>query len=129
MLSKKSFKIYFIFFILIIAYLRSPYIFKFGRFVAEEGEFWFRNSFIEGPLFGLTQVYIGSGYFNLWANISSVLALIPDLEYAPLITVYCAFFVQLFLYIFIIFHKSKFLYNFEIGCSDSIAFHKALERT
>ena len=109
MLSKKSFKIYFIFFILIIAYLRSPYIFKFGRFVAEEGEFWFRNSFIEGPLFGLTQVYIGSGYFNLWANISSVLALIPDLEYAPLITVYCAFFVQLFLYIFIIFHKSKFL--------------------
>lgn len=109
MLSKKLFKIYFIFFILIIAYLRSPYIFKFGRFVAEEGEFWFRNSFVEGPLFGLTQVYFGSGYFNLWANISSVLALIPNLEYAPLITVYCAFFVQLFLYIFIIFHKSKFL--------------------
>jgi len=99
----------FIIFILLIIYYRSPYILLNGRFVAEEGEFWFRNAFINGPLSAIFQVYFGSGYFNLWANISSVIALIPPVEYAPLATVYCALFIKLFLFFFVLNHKSEFL--------------------
>jgi hypothetical protein len=102
-------KYLFIIFILLIIYYRSPYILLNGRFVAEEGEFWFRNAFINGPLSAIFQVYFGSGYFNLWANISSVVALIPPLEYAPLATVYSALFIKLSLFFFVLNHKSEFL--------------------
>ena len=97
-----------IFFILLIFY-RSPYIFINGRFVAEEGSFWFRNAYFFGPIKGLTQIFFGSGYLNLWANISSVVASFLPLEFSPFGTVYMAFSVQLFLLIYIIFSESNFL--------------------
>ena len=58
---------------------------------------------------GLTQVFWASAYFNLWANISSVFASFVTLNYSPLVTVYFAFTVQLYLFIFIIFSKSNFI--------------------
>ncbi len=107
----KNYKIIFLLFFLLIIFYRSPYIFLNGRFVAEEGSYWFRNAYLFGPIKGLTQVFYGSGYFNFWANISSVLATFLSLEYAPFATVYMAFLVQLYLFVFIIFSESSFLVN------------------
>ena len=107
----KNYKIFLLIFFLLLIYYRSPYIFNNGRFVAEEGSFWFRNTYLFGPIKGLTQIFYGSGYFNLWANISSVVASFLPLELSPFGTVYMAFLVQLFLLISIIFSNSNFLKN------------------
>ena len=107
----KNFKIILLFSILLIVFYRSPYIFLNGRFIAEEGQFFFRNSFLNGPFIGLTQIMWSSPYINFWANISSVVASFLPLDYAPLGTVYMAFIVQLYLFIFIIFGKSIFIVN------------------
>ena len=105
----KNFKIILLLTILVIVFYRSPYIFLNGRFVAEEGQFFFRNSFLYGPVKGLLQIYHGSPYFNFWANISSVFASYLPLEYSPLGTVYMAFLVQFYLFVFIIYSESNFL--------------------
>ena len=107
----KNYKIILLLTIILLAFYRSPYIFLNGRFVAEEGSFWFRNAFLFGPVKGITQIFVGSGYFNFWANISSVLATFLPLEYAPFATVYMAFLVQFYLFIFIIYSESTFLKN------------------
>jgi len=100
-----------LFFFLVVAviFYKSPYIFLNGRFVAEEGEFWFKNSYEKGALFGIFQIFYQSGYFNLWANIASVLATYVPLEYAPLVTVYCALFIKLYLIFFILNNNSSLL--------------------
>ena len=46
----KNYKILFLLFILFLIFYRSPYIFLNGRFIAEEGSFWFRNAFLFGPV-------------------------------------------------------------------------------
>ena len=104
-------KIFFFIFIVAICFYRSPYIFINGRFVAEEGSFFFRNSYIDGPVIGLFQIFLESSYFNLWANISSVFASIVPLQIAPLVTVYMAFLVKLLLFFYILFPKSTFFQN------------------
>jgi hypothetical protein len=112
--SQKNYSIvktFFFIFIVTICFYRSPYIFINGRFVAEEGSFFFRNSYIDGPIIGLFQVYLESSYFNLWANISSVFASLVPLQIAPLVTVYMAFFVKLLLFFYILFPKSTFFQN------------------
>jgi len=99
-----------LFIILIFIFYRSPYILLNGRFIAEEGSFFFRNSYLFGPLEGLKQIiWSDSGYYNFWANISSIFASFVPLNYAPLVTVYFAFAVQLYLFIFIIFSQSDFI--------------------
>jgi hypothetical protein len=104
-------KILFFTFIVTICFYRSPYIFINGRFVAEEGSFFFRNSFIDGPIVGIFQVFLESSYFNLWANISSVFASLVPLQMAPLVTVYMAFLIKLLLFFYILFPKSIFFEN------------------
>ena len=105
----KNFKLILIITVLIICFYRSPYIFLNGRFLAEDGSFYFSNAYSYGPLKGITQMYFGTQYFALWSNISSVIASLFPLELAPLITIYMAFLVQFYLYVFIVFGKSKFL--------------------
>ena len=104
-----KFKILIFLILLIIIFYRSPYILLNGRFYAEEGSFWFRNSYLFGPIVGITQVFWGSSYFNIWPNIATVFASFVPLEYAPLVTVYFALFVKVYLFFFIIFSKSIFI--------------------
>jgi len=109
-LTKKiNWKILFFFLIILLCFYRSPYIFLNGRFVAEEGSFFFFNAFKNGMFEGLTQVYWGSSYLNFWANFSSVIATLFPLKYSPLVTVYLSFFVKLILIFFILFQKNSFL--------------------
>ncbi len=97
--------------LLIIIFYRSPYILLNSRFVSEEGFYWFRNSYVEGPIYGLFQIFWQAGYFNLWANIGSVLALIPPIEYAPFATVYLSLFLKLFIIYYILNSSSSLLIN------------------
>ena len=107
--SNRNFKFFLLIFFIFLSFYKSPYIFLNGRFIAEEGSFWFRNSYILGPLHGLTQVFWGSGYFNIWANLASTFATFVPIEYAPLVTVYFAFSVKLYLFIYIIYSQSNFI--------------------
>ena len=115
----KNYKIILLILILILIFYRSPYIFINGRFVAEEGSFWFRNAYLFGPIKGFTQVFFGSGYFTLWPNVSSVIATLLPIEFSPFATVYMSFLIQLLLVLFIIFDESNFLksnYDKFFGC-------------
>ena len=107
-LSKNK-KIIFLLFLLALSFYKSPYIFMYGRFMAEEGSFWFRNTYLFGYFFGLTQLFVGSGYFNFWPNLASIFANLVPIEFAPLVTVYFAFSVQFLLLLYILFQKSYFL--------------------
>ena len=105
----KNYKVILLIFILLLIFYRSPYIFLTGRFVAEEGSFWFHNSYLYGPIKGLTQIFWGSGYINIWANLAATFALLVPIEYAPLVTVYFALSVKIFLFVFVIYSQSNFL--------------------
>lgn len=96
---------------MLLIFYRSPYILTNGRFVAEEGSFFFKNSFENGFFLGLIQIHLGSGYLNLWANICTAFATLPKLEYAPLVTVYFNFFLIIFLVYYIIISSSLILSN------------------
>ena len=110
----KNYKIILFITIILLAFFKSPFIFLNGRFVAEEGSLWFYNSYFNGPLSGLFQIYTENGYFNLWPNIASVFATFVPLEISPYVTVYFAFLVKIYLFSFIIFQNSIFLKtNFE----------------
>ena len=105
----KNYKVILLILILLLIFYRSPYIFLTGRFVAEEGSFWFHNSYLYGPIKGLTQIFWGSGYINIWANLAATFALLVPIEYAPLVTVYFALSVKIFLFVFVIYSQSNFL--------------------
>ena len=94
--------------IFFIIFYRSPYILINGRFVAEEGTFWFRNAYLFGPYYALTQVFWGSSYLNIWPNIASFFSILVPIEYAPYITVYFSLLVKVYLFIFILYSESKF---------------------
>ena len=105
----KNYKVILLILIVLLIFYRSPYIFLNGRFVAEEGSVWFHNSYLYGPIKGLTQIFWGSGYFNIWPNLASTFALLVPIEYAPLVTVYFALSVKIFLFVFVIYSQSNFL--------------------
>ena len=54
---KQNYKIFFIFFLSLLIFYRSPYILLNGSFVAEEGSLWFNNAFENGPLSALLYIY------------------------------------------------------------------------
>ncbi len=109
----------FLFILILIIFYRSPYIFLEGRFFAEEGTIWFRNIFINGKLDTLFFIYEISGYIHLWMNIAAFFSGLVDIEYAPLVTSYFAFFLLLYIFIYILKSDSILLTNKNfkyIGC-------------
>ena len=104
-----NYKIILFIVIILLAFFKSPFIFLNGRFVAEEGSHWFYYSYLNGPISGLFQILTEHGYFNLWPNIASIFATFVPLEISPYITVYFAFMVKIYLFLFIIFQNSIFL--------------------
>ena len=107
----KNYRIILFIIIILLAFYKSPFIFLNGRFVAEEGSHWFYNSYLNGPISGLFQIFAENGYFNLWPNIASVFATLVPLEVSPYVTVYFAFLVKIYLFSFIIFQNSIFFKN------------------
>lgn len=84
--------------------------------MAEEGTVWFRQVFLYGNFNTLFFFYNFSGYLNLWMNIAAIFSNIPPIGYAPLISVYCALIVLIYVFVYIIFSTSSLLTNLRIKC-------------
>lgn len=108
LLNKKT--LFFIVLIIIVFY-RSPYIFLEGRFQAEEGYIWYRNVFLNGPLDTLFFVSGFSGYINLWMNLAAFFSSFVSILNAPLITVYFAFILLVYIFIYILNSNSDLFPN------------------
>ncbi len=79
-----------------IIILREPRFFLLPRFWGEEGTLHFISSYYQPIFSALFQPE--TGYLNLWANLSTILAVhLTPLELAPLITTIMAFLAQLML--------------------------------
>jgi len=98
----------FLFFIIlaILVFYRSPYILLEGRFLAEEGEYWYRNIFLNGQLKTLILIIDMSGYINMWMNIAAFFSGLVPMQYAPLVTVYFSFVLLMYIFFYIINSKS-----------------------
>ncbi len=101
--------------LLLIIFYRSPYILLHGRFMAEEGSKYFANAYNYGFYYSFFFVDFSSGYLNLWANISGIIANIFTLKLAPLISNYLALVPKLLIFYFILYkdsyHIDKFQYK------------------
>jgi hypothetical protein len=112
-LSRHRRSIPFVFLSLIAAahIIRAPRLFVDPRFWAEEGTVWFQHAVIYSPLSTLLFIFHESGYFNLFANLSAVLASVWaslfGLEFAPIVTTICALFAQLLCFVFILWGRSR----------------------
>ena len=82
--------------LVLLAFLRSPWVLLNGRFWAEEGSIHFAHAHNEGGLAGLTFIDQRAGYLNLIPNVGTSLASLVPLSAAPLVTTWLAFGVLLF---------------------------------
>lgn len=111
-ISDKKKEIFFLI-LLTIFFYRSPFIFLNGRFMAEEGSIYFANAYQFGFLYSFLFVDLTSGYINLWANISGILANLFSLKFAPLVSNYLALIPKIFIIILVLYNKSILLVKFE----------------
>lgn len=104
--KKNSAKHAFLFFVILISFYRSPYIFLNGRFIAEEADqhylFALNNSFLTN-LFYYVEF---AGYYNLIPNITTWFATLVSIENAPYVTVYSSFLIILLLPYLVLFRES-----------------------
>jgi len=89
---------------LLITFLRFPRYFLQPRFWAEEGGRHFAFSYSHNWLIALFHPQLG--YLNFWPNLATLLATIPPLESAPLVTTLMALLVQLIPIALILWSKS-----------------------
>jgi len=101
------------FVLLLIIFYRSPYILLHGRFMAEEGSTYFANAYKYGFYYSFFFVDYASGYLNLWANISGIIANIFTLKLAPLISNYLALVPKLLIFYFILYKDSYLIDKFQ----------------
>lgn len=104
-------KIILIFLLIIISFFRSPYIFLEGRFMAEDGELFFKSAFENNLLEHLFYYAPNSGYYNFIANILTEISTYFSLNYAPLIVAYGSLFIILLPIILILFKDSHLFKN------------------
>jgi len=93
-------------FAFLITYFRYPRYFLQPRFWAEEGSRHFAFSFSHNWLIALFHPQIG--YLNFWPNLATLLATIPPLEFAPLVTTLMAMLVMLIPIVLILWSESPF---------------------
>ena len=110
LIIKKHLKEVFFLFLIILIFYKSPYIFLYGRFMAEEGSIFFSKAYSGNFVTSIFYIDFNSGYYNLWANTSAVIASWFKLEVSPLVTVYLSLIPKLFIFYFILYGNS-FLFN------------------
>jgi len=104
-------KIILIFLLIVISFFRSPYIFLKGRFMAEDGELFFKSAFENNFLEHLLYFAPNSGYYNFIANILAEISTHFPLNYAPLVVAYGSLFLILLPIILILFKDSYLFKN------------------
>ena len=122
LINNKKKEILFLILLLIIFY-RSPYILLHGRFMAEEGSKYFANAYKYGFYYSFFFVDFNSGYLNLWANISGIIANTSTLKLAPFISNYLALVPKLLIFYFILYKDSYFIDKFQYYISLERYFH------
>ncbi len=95
----------------IFTYFRSPYIFKSGRFLAEEGNKHFAYAYENGFWKGLFFLEKEAGYFNFIANFLTAMSSLIQIEFSPMITVYGSLFFVLLPIYFVLFRESELFDN------------------
>lgn len=90
------------------SYWRSPYIFKYGRFFAEEGNKHFAYAWENGFLKGLFFLEKEAGYLNFIANLLTATSSLINIELSPMITVYGSLIFILLPSYFLLFRESLF---------------------
>ena len=110
-LLKNKFEILVLFLIAFFSYWRSPYIFKYGRFMAEEGSKHFAYSYENGFLKGLFYVENAAGYYNFIANFLTGISTFVAIEFSPLVTSYGSLLFILLLVYFVLFRESELFDN------------------
>lgn len=109
--NKSIINFLFLFVLIIISFIRSPYIFTQGRFVSGDA-FFYANALNNNWLYSLFLIHREAGYMNLFSNISSTLnSKLINIFYAPLFNVYFCFLLLLFIFYLIIFTKSSLFNN------------------
>jgi len=93
----------FFFILLLIIFYRSPHILLYGRFVVEEGNLFFANAYKYGFVYSFFFVEFKAGYFNIWANLSGIIANIFTLKLAPLVSNYLSLIPKLLIFYFILY--------------------------
>ena len=119
LIIKKHLKEIFFLFLIILIFYKSPYIFLYGRFMAEEGSIFFSKAYSGNFVTSIFYIDFNSGYYNLWANTSAVIASWFKLEVSPLVTVYLSLIPKLFIFYFILYGNSFLFNNLKnkyIGC-------------
>ena len=104
---KDNFRVNFLFFfiLIIIAFLRTPYIFLNGRIMYGDA-YYFQNALNNEWYTTLFLIHKEAGYMNLFSNISSLLnAKIINIYYVPLFNVYLCFSLILIIIYLILFSK------------------------
>ena len=104
-------KIILIFLLIVISFFRSPYIFLKGRFMAEDGELFFKSAFENNFLEHLLYFAPNSGYYNFIANILAEISTHFPLNCAPLVVAYGSLFLILLPIILILFKDSYLFKN------------------
>jgi hypothetical protein len=86
---------------------RDPSLFYEPRFWAEEATVYFHAAYVSPALTALIAPH--QGYYSLWANVASIFATIPPLEYAPAVTTAIASLVPLAVIVAILVNESSAL--------------------
>lgn len=84
---------YFLSYTLLIIY-KSPEIFIFGRFFAEEGSVFWSYTLANEYLDILQYLIPSGGYFTLNVNLAMILVKLLPIAYAPFVTIYLSFFIS-----------------------------------
>jgi hypothetical protein len=87
--------------------------------MAEEGSIFFSYAFNKSFLSSIFYINFNSGYYNLWANTSAIIASWFKLEVSPLVTTYLSLIPKLFIFYFILYGNSFLFNNLKnkyIGC-------------
>ena len=107
--EKKIF--FFLLFLLLLSYARSPDIFNQGRFWAEDGSLYFQNALKNSFLENFFKIYKPTvGYYNLFSRITALVSSKFTLEIAALVNVYLSYSVLIYIF-FLILVNNSYLYN------------------
>jgi len=93
--------------LIVLIVMRDTSLFTEPRFWAEEATVYFRTAYL-APAWA-TLIAPHQGYFSLWANLAGLLANLPRLEYAPVVTTGMSLFVLLMILVSIFVNESDAL--------------------
>lgn len=96
---------------IVLSFLRSPYIFFKGRFMAEDGELYFKSAFEKNFFEHLFYFAPNAGYYNFIANFLSEISTYFPIYSAPLIVAYGSLFFIILPIILILFKNSYLFKN------------------